>query len=406
MNILNKKNKLSVLISLLMVAQSLLFAEVSFSGFAGAKADLYSNDPDEFDAGLNIQSFFSGQLSLSNNIIFNAEFSLATEDVIENSIFKEAGATFKIDELSLVFRKQFSLGTNYLSAFVGTYEPIGSDIFLRRQFGLKPVASKITESWLGLSGSIIYPVFGVGGANVLHFAKAPLAAGVYIYVNHELEDSYVFNGDLRFAGNYRYFTFDFATGLGLPLESDTDDDFAAIKTLYWRAGANILVGNAETTSLFIQTGFSELKFKKGKNKVDLNKDTAYLLFEPRFKTKQLQAHLSVFTFPEETAEKFIFLNGKTGANLNLFSDSLYLWNRNFTIGMNTAFAFPEKNIWEVFEDMSDITEDDYNITVAPYVMAQFYNGEVHFMTQILISELMDTNFGSAFKFNMGYKTQF
>ena len=69
-------------------------------------------------------------------------------------------------------------------------------------------------------------------------------------------------------------------------------------------------------------------------------------------------------------------------------------------------AFPEKNIWEVFEDMSDITEDDYNITVAPYVMAQFYNGEVHFMTQILISELMDTNFGSAFKFNMGYKTQF
>ena len=48
MNILNKKNKLSVLISLLMAAQSLLFAEVSFSGFAGAKADLYSNDPDEF----------------------------------------------------------------------------------------------------------------------------------------------------------------------------------------------------------------------------------------------------------------------------------------------------------------------------------------------------------------------
>mgnify|MGYP007022365904 CR=1 FL=1 len=404
---MSNRCKITAFFLFLIFINALSFAEVSFSGFAGAKADLYSTDQEDFDPGLKVQSFFSGQLSLTSNIIFNAEFSLATDDIIENSIFKEAEASFKIDELSLVFRKQFPQVTNYLSAFVGTYEPIGSDIFLRRQFGLKPIASKITESWLGLSGSVIYPVFGVGGAEVVHFTKVPLAAGTYIYVNHELEDSYVLNGDLRFAGNYRYFTFDFATGLGLPLETDTSKDaFVWVRTIYWRAGANILVGNAETTSLFIQAGFSELKYKKKTNKFDLNEDSAYLLVEPRFKTKQVQAHLSLFTFPEETAEKFIFLNGKTGANLNLFSDSLYLWNRNFTLGMNTAFAFPEKNLFDLFEDFGSITQDDFNITIAPYMMAQFYNGEIHFMTQILISELLDSNIGSEFKFNLGYKTQF
>lgn len=384
-----------------------LFAEVSFSGFAGAKMDFYSTDPEEFDPGLNIQSFFSGQLSLSDNIMLNAEFSLKTDDIIENSIFKEADAKFTVDEISLVFRKQFPIGTNYLSAFAGTYEPIGSDIFLRRQFGIKSIASQITEGWLGLSGSIIYPVFGVGGSDVIHFSSKPLAAGVYIYVNHELEDSYVFNSDFRFAGNFRYFTFDLAAGLGIPMETDTDDDaFLWVKTLYWRAGMNLLIGNSETTSLFIQAGFSELTFKKKNNKFSLNEDSAYFLFEPRIKAKQVKIHLSAFSFPEETAEDFIFINGTTGANLNVFSDSLYLFGRTFTLGMNSAFAFKDKNIFDLIDDFSDINEDDYNITIAPYMMARFYNGEIHFMTQLLISEMMDSNFGDAFKINLGYKTQF
>ena len=192
-----------------------------------------------------------------------------TDDLIENSIFKEAPASFKIDELSLIFRKQFYSATSYLSAFMGTYEPIGSDIFLRRQFSIQPIASKITESWLGLSGSIIYPMFGAGGSEVIRFNSVPLATGIYVYVNHELEDSYVLNTDLRFAGNFRWFTFDVAAGLGMPMNtSSSDSAFIIVNTLYWKAGANILIGNAKTTSLFIQAGFSEMSFKKKNNKFD------------------------------------------------------------------------------------------------------------------------------------------
>ena len=85
---------------------------------------------------------------------------------------------FKIDEISVVFRSKGLNSTNYFSIFMGTYEPIGSDIFLRRQFGIQPIMSKITESWLGIAGSVIYPLFGMGIADVVHFSTQPLDSAV------------------------------------------------------------------------------------------------------------------------------------------------------------------------------------------------------------------------------------
>lgn len=381
------------------------YAEIAFSGFAGAKADFYSSDTSDFDPALNFQSFFSGQLSFNKNVILNAEFSLQTEDIIENSFYEEVQSNFKIDELSLILRQQFLSVTNYISAFAGTYEPIGSDIFLRRQFGIPAIASKITESWLGLAGSIIYPMFGVGGAEIIHFNTVPLATGVYIYVNHELEDSYVINADYRFAGHFRYFTFDLSGGVGLPLIDDSDNSYFRIDTVYGRAGANILIGNTYTTSLFIQAGISEIKIKKKNNKLDFNEDSAYLLFEPRFRGKKLQAHITLFNIPQNSVNDFIFINDTVGANLNIFTDTIVVKNKTMTFGINSALSFPDKNINDLISEPDKIM-DDYNINIAPYFTTSFYNGEVHFMSQFKISEIIDSNFGSAFKFNLGYKTQF
>lgn len=381
------------------------YAEIAFSGFAGAKADFYSSDTSDFDPALNFQSFFSGQLSFNKNVILNAEFSLQTEDIIENSFYEEVQSNFKIDEISLILRQQFLSVTNYISAFAGTYEPIGSDIFLRRQFGIPAIASKITESWLGLAGSIIYPMFGVGGAEIIHFNTVPLATGVYIYVNHELEDSYVINADYRFAGHFRYFTFDLSGGVGLPLIDDNDNSYFRIDTVYGRAGANILIGNTYTTSLFIQAGISEIKIKKKNNKLDFNEDSAYLLFEPRFRGKKLQAHITLFNIPQNSVNDFIFINDTVGANLNIFTDTIVVKNKTMTFGINSALSFPDKNINDLISEPDKIM-DDYNINIAPYFTTSFYNGEVHFMSQFKISEIIDSNFGSAFKFNLGYKTQF
>lgn len=357
------------------------YAEIAFSGFAGAKADFYSSDTSDFDPALNFQSFFSGQLSFNKNVILNAEFSLQTEDIIENSFYEEVQSNFKIDELSLILRQQFLSVTNYISAFAGTYEPIGSDIFLRRQFGIPAIASKITESWLGLAGSIIYPMFGVGGAEIIHFNTVPLATGVYIYVNHELEDSYVINADYRFAGHFRYFTFDLSGGVGLPLIDDSDNSYFRIDTVYGRAGANILIGNTYTTSLFIQAGISEIKIKKKNNKLDFNEDSAYLLFEPRFRGKKLQAHITLFNIPQNSVNDFIFINDTVGANLNIFTDTIVVKNKTMTFGINSALSFPDKNINDLISEPDKIM-DDYNINIAPYFTTSFYKWRSSFYESV------------------------
>ena len=408
-----------------------LFAEVSFSGFAGAKAELSSSDTEKFEPALCMQSFFSGQFNLSENIISHAEFSLQTEDLIDNSLFKNTPATFRIDELSIIFRRQLLDATNYLSAFLGTYEPIGSDIFLRRQFGIQPIASRLTESWLGLQGSVIYPTFGVGGADVIHFNRQPLAVGLYLYVNHELDDCYSLNTDLRFAGVYRFFAFDFAGGLGMPLkENENQDAFIVIDTLYGRAGINLLLGNSYTTSLFLQAGITEVPFTKTDD-ISIDIKNTYLLFEPRFRTKKCQINITVFSLPQETVDGFKFVNDTEvrtiteadshgvlytenrfinihdtlGLNIDIFTDNLYISNKAFEFGINSAWTFTDKTIKNLYEKPEELL-DDYNILVAPYVGTKFYNGEIHAMLQARVTDFIEDDVGSALSFNIGYKTQF
>ena len=56
-----------------------------------------------------------------------------------------------------------------------------------------------------------------GWSDVIHFTSAPVATGLYVYVNHELDDSYVWNSDARFGCVFRFFAFDMACGIGVIL---------------------------------------------------------------------------------------------------------------------------------------------------------------------------------------------
>lgn len=99
-------------------ASSFSFADVFFSGFSGAKTELTSDKTsDKFDPQMKIRSFFSGQLNFSENIIAHGEFSLQTHDLLDKSLFKETPATFRLDELSLIFRQPMGNERNYLSFF-------------------------------------------------------------------------------------------------------------------------------------------------------------------------------------------------------------------------------------------------------------------------------------------------
>lgn len=386
---------------------SLLSAEISFSGFAGAKFDFNAKEAaDTFEPQLKIQSFFAGQLNLSQNTIIRGEFSLSTEDIIDNSVFKETPATFQIDELSIVHRSQMMSATNYLSFFVGTYEPIGSDIFLRRQFGIQPVSSKITESWLGLAGSVIYPLFGVGAADIIHFDSQPIATGLYIYVNNELDDCYVLNAAYRFACVYRFFTLDITAGIGLPLTSSKyEDAFIVVDKIYWRGGFNMLIGNAYTTSLFIQGGVSDIPLSKRNDDFAIDEEKTYILFEPRLRTKQFQAALTLFSLPEDTVKDFIFINDTLGANINVYTDNLYIKSKMFLFGINTSLSFPGKTFMNL-DKPAELFTDDYSIGIMPYLELKLFNGELHTMLNVNIMDIINDSWYKAFKISVGYKTQF
>lgn len=386
-------------------------AETFFSGFAGTVADLNfckrENDSDNsFSPSLNFDLFFSGQFNLSENIILHTDLSVETSDLLTGQIFKSTDAKFRIDELSIVFRKQFGNITNYLSAFAGTYEPIGSDIFLRRQFGIKPIVSKITNTWQGIKGSVLNSHFGFGGADTIQVSDQPLAFGLYAYVNQELDDCYVLNADFRFACVYRYFTFDATAGVGLPLinNSKVNDSLVSIEKIYWRAGANMLIGNSETTSLFIQAGISDIPFSKQDTSFKINQETTYLLFEPRFNFRTFKTDLTIFNLPKETIRDFIFIEDTLGINLNIYTDNLYLSNHAFTFGVHTTLSFADKT----FADLKYLKSlfDDYSVIISPYTTFKFITGELNLMMQTRISDIINGHFARAFSVNIGFKTLF
>lgn len=402
---MKNKKYINLIIFTILLFCSKLYSETFFSGFTGIKGDInFTNAENKFDPQLNLQSYFSGQFNFSTNIIFHSELSLKTSDILENSIFKESPAEFQIDELSLTFRSKGLNSTNYFNIFAGTFEPIGSDVFLRRHFGIKPVMSKICESWLGLAGSVIYPLFGVGISDTVHFSNQPIALGTYIYINKEIDDFYVFNADLRFSGVYRFFIFDISGGIGTPLQYNSNDEsLLTINKIYWRTGLNMLIGNNYTTSLFIQAGISDVPFTKTEKTFSLDPEKTYILIEPRFYTKQFNFNLTLFSLPQETVNDFIFINDTLGINANVYTNNLYLNNKMYLFGINTGISFPNKTFLDILDYKALLSNN--NIVVAPYIETGFYNGTIHSMLKIKMNEILKLNMGQAFSLSIGYKTQ-
>ena len=205
---------------------------------------------------------------------------------------------------------------------MGTYDSIGSDIFLLRYFSIQPIASKLTESWLGLAGSILYPHFGFGVSDIVKLYQVPVAFGGYAYLNHENDKFYVFNIDGRAACAFPYFTCDFAFGMGAPLENSYygEDLILAISSLYWHAGTTMLIGNNYIPSLFFQAGLFNARLTKTDGlSIDKNNDI-YILLEPRFYIKDTHLTVSLYNLPARTAENLLFIDDTLGLDFNFYSD--------------------------------------------------------------------------------------
>ena len=400
------KAGLSFAAVLLLTAQ--LFSQAAFSGYSGGKLNYSSNEEsgDKYDPDLSLQAFFQGQFNFNQNMWGHLEFSIDTKDFLSKELFHKTDAWFKIDEISLIFKAQSETNSNYFSVFMGTYDPIGSDIFLQRYFGIKPIASKITESWLGLSGSVLYPHFGIGIADVNRFMSSPIAIGGYAYVNHEDDKYYVFNADIRFACVYRFFSFDIATGLGVPLANNYQgqEAIAVIEKVLWHAGTTMLIGNNYTQALFIQAGLFNVPFTKT-SKVSIHADDLYLLLEPRFLLDRAHVNLSIYSLPQETVDQLIFVDDTLGLNLNIYGDSFSLGAHRFTLGTNFSYSFTGKSFLDLAKPL-DLVKGEFNITMTPYMSTNFMSGEVHTQFSVKFMKFGKTRWYDAFTADIGYTTKF
>ena len=405
---MKKINKTVLLMAAVLFFGTRAYSQTAFSGYSGGKLNYSSNEQsgDEYDPDLSLQAFFQGQFNFSQNIWGHLEFSIDTKDILSKELFHKTDAWFKIDEISLIYKSKGESDANYLSLFMGTYDPIGSDIFLQRYFGIQPIASKITESWLGLAGSVLYPHFGIGIADVKRFMSAPIAIGGYVYINHEDIRDYVLNADARFACVYRYFSFDIAGGLGIPLANNSQgqESIATINKLYWHAGTTMLIGNNYTQSLFIQAGLFNVPFTK-RNGTEVSPDDIYLLFEPRILLDMAHVNLTIFSLPQDTVDQLMFVDDTLGLNLNIYGDAFSLNSNRFTLGTNFSVSFTDKTFMDIAKPL-ELFSSNINVTLTPYMSTNFLSGDLHTQISVKLTKFGNKRWYDAFSADIGYTAKF
>jgi len=403
----SKKIKYAFAAAAFSLISSAVFADPFFSGIAGGKFKLTPDaNAETTKPSLTLQAFIAGQLNFSQNIWSHMEFTIDTQNLISETLFDKTDSLFQVNELSIIFRQNIDSLSNYFSAFMGTYDPIGSDIFLQRMFGISPITSKITESWLGMAGSLLYPHFGAGISDVIKLGN-PYAIGIYAYINHEDADYFVFNADARFGGTQRFFTWDIAAGLGAPLATKKYDDVVlAVEKVNWHAGTTLLIGNNYTTALFAQAGVYNAIFKSSEKRDPINLNDIYFLFEPRFIGKVTKTHLTAYYLPQKTVDNLIFVNDKLGVNFNIFSDANATRNTGMDFGLNMAFTIRDLGLAEVSSIPSAIMAGNFNIHITPYLTSKIMKGELNAMLSFNVMEFFQTQWAKSLQLNIAYKTSF
>lgn len=411
-----------------------------FSGMAGAGLS-FQPIPNAFLPELYTDAFFAGQFDISQNIIFRADVSVYTDNILGDNILKNTPAYFSLDEVSITYSGFLGTLSHYLSAFVGETDPIGSDLFLRRHFGIPAFGSKITETQRGITGAKIYPMSGIGASYVLRL-PFNMASGVYLYYNkttllqnipavqpendeenpEETEDpveapvtpvepiivtqnvdNESLNIDLRFAGAWPAITLDFAAGFTLPFEK-TDSNEEKVILLIRRAdlhtGISMLIGSSYTSSLLFQAGLIKLIFnpnEEEEEKVLAFKDV-YILIEPRFVAKNVGFAFSLYNIPPEVSERLFYISNPLGVNVSIYSSNIQILGKPSQFGAHITLSVPESTI--------QITPDMLNLQVAPFATMNIGGGKLD--AAVMCNVLGITNFNTFIqntRVSIGYKVQ-
>ncbi len=393
---------------------------------------------------LYTDAFFAGQFDISQNIILRADVSVYTDNILGDNILKNTPAYFSLDEVSITYSGFLGTLSHYLSAFVGESDPIGSDLFVRRHFGIPAFGSKIAETQRSITGTKIYPMSGIGASYILRL-PFNMASGVYLYYNKtsllqnvpvvpddtapaedpaetdaaedeveapvtpaepivsQMIDNESLNVDLRFAGAWPAVTLDFTAGFTLPFEK-TDSDDQKVILLIRRAdlhtGLSMLIGSSYTSSLLFQAGLIKLIFNPNEEeneKVLAFKDV-YILIEPRFVAKNVGFAFSLYNIPPEVSERLFYISNPLGVNVSIYTSNIQILGKPSQFGAHITLSVPESTI--------QITPDMLKLQVAPFGTMNVGGGKMDaaIMCNVLGISSFDT-FISNTRFSIGYKVQ-
>ena len=401
--------KLTVLLSALFLSASAAQAVImpDFSGDIGLLGNI------TLPVSLDSQTYLAGQLNFGDHFLIRGEFAVEATK-LQNLISEPTAinATFNIRELSLTGTFSTPHMVHYLTAFLGEYEPTGSDIFLRRQFGINNMLPALTESWFGVNGASAYPTYGIGGAYAGKIGDN-LAIGTYVFKNSDIvSSSKSIATNFRLGSNLTNFCADLSAGMNFIYSTDTS--FFSIDEISLHFGLTMLAGNTNVFCVFVEAGVGDFGLSTSGG-VNIEADSIYLFIEPRLSLWGWQIQPSVFCLPFASVDKMVFLyypqsvaednsmsNAIIGANLTIYNDTLYFLDTNFSVGSHLTFGLPGSNILTFAENMA--SGNIYpQLIVSPFISTGFMGGTAKAAVSVDLLNLANIKSGSL-RIMIGFKT--
>ncbi len=407
-----KKIITGLIISLFAIPFASAFEMPFFNGYTGLLGSLNNNE-------LTGQMMMSGQVDFSSKLLLRSGFYIQTQNLSNKQIFSNAtnpNSFFTLEEISATYK--FSLGNtaNYAAVFIGNYEPIGSSIFLQRQFGVKSIASSLTESWHGLNGASIYKMDGKGAAYTIKVNQT-LALGTYIYGTKD-ETLDCINTDIRAGGVFDKVVFDSIFGFGFPMERTLNDEkvLLLVRTLTMHGGASVLIGNSYDNSLFIQAGVRNIFFDAKKSSTTKKNDISniYLFIEPRFVVEVAQLDLAFFMLPVDNMKDMLYLSiipekypgskFSVGNNIGITSSQFTFGSVSFKCGIHFSTLITDVNFKILAENPVNIFKWKYDILMTPFINVNLLGGSLASSLNLNFLDLIKGP-TQAIKLNIGFSTQ-
>lgn len=394
------------------------FAATSYNLNAGLQINESSTKSTSFDPALNLNGYFAGQLNFGKYFSLRGEFSFQTENMIDSDLIEDVEGNFSVNELSLNFIKPFAGITHSVSAFAGTFEPVGSGHFLQRQFAVRPFGSKLTESWFGVKGGNIFSFYGYGGAYTMRYSTLPLSTGIIIFKNDKnLSNNDQLVCDLRVGMAFRYFSLDASAGTGLYISNKDNNGkkvICYIDSVYSNFAVDMLIGNRDLLSVLVQCGLDAYPIKQGDKleedeKIHYTAKDLYLLVEPRFNYKNVKLSTTVYNIPEEKRQKMFLIDNQTGISQTIEVNKLNISGTEIAFGAIGMLSFRGKDIMDLDKLVNlhggRLIRDYGSWKVCPYVNANFAKGELNATCQVNISKLRSSD-ADSIKVNLGYRMKF